>query len=276
MPADKNMPANKTFPSLQGCRIALTVAPDDPHSPADDLRMREAALFFYPVAQMLPPDSYDALDQALQDLQRGNATSLLLTTPYAVEAVAERMAHLKLAHDALSQAKIELYGAKTRITAQALFPSWGATLALEGSHDEAMAALQLGDADVVVVPVAQRMRSDWAAAIQTTGAQAQLVPAYRLLLGRGGDDLPGMLWGGLVDAIVFLTEDSVRHFVIRLKAEGGTLDMLGDVVVASMDAQTVAAAAAYGLHTRIMPPKPDYVLLAETLAHYFSAEPAQA
>jgi uroporphyrinogen-III synthase len=185
------------------------------------------------------------------------------------------MAQLKLAPDALSQAKIALYGAKTRITANALFPSWGAARILEGSHEKAIAALQLNDSDVVVIPVAQRTRSDWAAAIRTSGAQAQIVPAYRLLLGRGGDDLPGMLWGGLVDAIIFFTENSVRHFVIRLKAEGGTLDMLGDVVVASMDEQTATAAAAYGLHTQLLPPKPDYASLAETVAYYFSAEPVQ-
>ena len=95
-------------------------------------------------------------------------------------------------------------------------------------------------------------------------------------MGRGGDDLPGLLWGGLIDAIVFFTENGVRHFVIRLKVEGGSLDMLGDVVVACLDAQTAEAAKAYDLNVQVLPNDGTFAALAENLAHFFSTEAVQA
>src|SRR5690606_23800815 len=99
------------------------------------------------------------------------------------------------------------------------------------THEQLINAMQLTPDDAVVIPIAQRSRADWPELIASHGASADIVAAYRLLLGRGGDDVPGLLWEGNVDALFFLTENSVRHFAIRLKAEGGTLDMLNDVVV---------------------------------------------
>ena len=267
------MPSSKVIPTLQGCRIALTIAADDPFSPAAQLADREAQLFFYPVAQVLPPDSYNELDAALQRCGRGEIDWLLLTTPCAVEAVAERLRSLQIDPSTVNDLKFAFYGAKTRLTAASLFPSWKSALPEFATHQQQVEALQPGAEETVVIPTALRSRVDWPNLLRATGAETLAVPAYRLLLGRGGDDLPGLLWGGLVDAVLFFTENSVRHFVIRLKVEGGSLDMLGDVVVAAFDAQTAAAAQAYGLHVQVVPAQPTLDALAESLAAHFSTQP---
>jgi uroporphyrinogen-III synthase len=269
---DDIMPANKVSPSLQGCRVALTVSVDDPYSPANELREREASLLFYPTAQTMPPDSYDELDAALQHCQRGDVQWLLLATPRAVEAVAERMKHLGIAPSAFPEVRLALYGAMTRIVASRLLPEWQSSLPHFNSHQQLINAMALGAGNSVVVPLPQHSRADWLKLLSNQGAQVAAVPAYRLLLGRGGDDLPGLLWGGLVDAIVFLTENSVRHFVIRLKIEGGTPDMLGDVVVACLDPQSAEAAQAFGLKAQVVPEQYDFAALAAALAQHFTVQ----
>jgi uroporphyrinogen III methyltransferase/synthase len=264
------MPTNKVSPSLQGCRVALTSAPDSPNSLADQLREREAALYFYPGIQTLSPNGYDELDAALQRCQKNEISWLLLTTPCAVEAVAERLPQLGISN--LAETRMAFYGAMTRIRAAKLFPSVSSTLPHADNHQQLVDAMQLSADDAVLVPLAQNIRADWSTLLRATGAETIAVPAYRLILGRSGDDLPGLLWNGFIDAIVFFTENSVRHFAIRLKAEGGSLDMLKDVVVACLDPQTATAAQVYGLHVQVLPTEDSLAALAESLARFFSAE----
>ncbi len=269
------MPVNQAPPSLQGRRVALTLAADDPFSPADALRQAKAALLYYPVIQTLPPDSYDSLDNALKQSFGGEVDWLLLTTPCAVEAVASRLTHLGIAAADKPSAKVAYYGAKTQITAAALITTWqsalppGATTA--ATHEEMVSALRIGTGSQVAIPLAQRSRANWSELVTATGATLLDAPAYRLILGRGGDDLPALLWGGFVDSVIFLTENSLRHFSVRLKVEGGSLDMLRDVVVACLDQQTAAAARIFGLHVHVIPEQPTYDALVAGLAHHFSA-----
>src|SRR5437868_4271070 len=109
-----NSEAVKAKPSLQGCRIALPVDSNDPFAPVAELADLEAALLFYPVAQILPPDSYDELDQLLRHFHDGKIEWLLLATPCAVAAVAQRLKHLDIDPSSFSQGKVALYGALTR------------------------------------------------------------------------------------------------------------------------------------------------------------------
>jgi uroporphyrinogen-III synthase len=260
------MSTGKVPPSLQGCRIALTVAADDPISPAAELLDREAALFYYPVAQTLPPDDISALDNSLRECAAGTVRWLLLPTPRAVEATAEALARLNLGAADLQQVSIALYGAKTQLGFAHHFPTLRPARVAADSHPHMVELLDLSPGDRVVVPVAQRTRVDWPTLLAASGVEVLAPAAYRLLLGQGGDDLPGLLWGGLIDAVVFFTENSVRHFMIRLKAEGGTGDMLRHVVVAALDAPTAQAAQAYGFTHVVLPTEPTFAALAEALA----------
>lgn len=259
---------------LQNWRIALTASSDDPYMPIKQLKKLQAELYFYPVSQTLPPEGYTDFDAALQDAQTGNIRWLLLTTPCAVEAIAERIAQLDIPKRKLSKLQVATYGAKTTMAAQKLFPSWKLAVTNATDHAALIEQMQLTEADSVLVPLAQRSRADWPTLLRATGATTIAPQAYRLILGRGGDDLPGMLWGGDIDAIIFSTENSVRHFSIRLKAEGGTLDMLNDVAIVCLDPQTAHAAKAYGLVARIAPESYEPDAFMQTLTDHFALQPA--
>jgi uroporphyrinogen-III synthase len=268
---DYIMPANNVHPSLQGIRVALTVAADDPYSPADQVRDLEGSVLFYPVAQILPLDDYAEVDAALQRCRQGEIDWLLLTTPRVVEAVADRIAQLGLNPAEMAQLKIATYGARARLVLADRIPAWQSMLPFATTHQELLDAMALGAGDKVLLPLALHTHADWPRLLEATPAETIVAPAYRLLLGRDGDDVPAFLWAGLVDVVVFLTENSVRHFVTRLKEEGGTLDMLSDVPVAALDPQTAAAAQAYDLQVKVVPTEHTPAALADALAHYFSA-----
>lgn len=275
MAAKKQSPnANSSpKPTLQGWRLALTASADDPYMPVKQLQQLQADLYFYPVSQTLPPEGYTAFDEALQLAQKGKITWLLLTTPCAVEALAERMAQLDIAPKKLAKPKVATYGAKTAIAAQEIFPAWKIVVNAATDHETLIESMQLTTTDTVLVPLAQRSRADWATLLRATQANVIAPQAYRLILGRGGDDLPGLLWGGHIDALIFSTENSVRHFSIRLKAEGGTLDMLKDVAVICLDPQTAVAAKAYGITAQLVPESYTPDAFAAALAQHLSPQP---
>jgi uroporphyrinogen-III synthase len=266
------MPEDNASASLQGYRIALTIAASDRFSPAGELIDLEAGLIYYPVVQTVAPDDFDALDGTLKRWQAGEIEWLLLPTPCAVEAVADRLAHLEISANDMSRAKIAIYGAMTRLVAVELLPSNVDPVANASTHAKLVESMQLASASSIAVPIAQRSRADWHRLLAATGATVFTPPAYHLKLGRGGDDLPGALWGGIVDAVIFLTENSVRHFASRLKADGGSLDMLKDVVVATLDPQTATAAHSFGLNPQVSPADQRLQSLAAELAQFFSSD----
>jgi len=266
------MPEDKASASLQGCRIALTITAGDRYSPEAMLTDLEAGLLYYPVVQTVPPDNFDALDDTLKRWQAGEIEWLLLATPCAVEAVADRIAHLEISANDVSSAKIAIYGAMTRIVTAQLLPSKVDQVPSVSTHAKLVESMQLAGASSIAIPSAQRSRANWQRVLAATGANLFSPPAYHLKLGRGGDDLPGELWGGIIDAIIFLTENSVRHFAARLKADGGSLDMLKDVVVATLDPQTATAAHGYGLNPQISPADQRLPSLALELAEFFSSD----
>ena len=270
------MSTNQLTPSLHGCRIALIGAADDPISPASGFLARAAEVVYYPPAQLLPADNDAALEMALTRCVNGEAEWLLLPSPNAVEAVAAWLARQEMTPDALRPVKLALYGTMTALTAAARLPNLPSALPSPTTHQQLIDAMNLTPDDRVIVPLTQHARSDWSNLIESTGAEAITIPAYRLIVGRGGDDLPGMLWGGLIDALVFLTESSVRHFSIRLKLEGGSLDMLEDVAIVCLDPQTAIAARAYDLNVHVTATDGDFANLAESLAHHLNHETVNA
>lgn len=264
------MSANNVHPSLQGIRVALTFAEDDPFSPAEQVRDLEGSVLFYPVAHISPLDDYSEIDGALQRCRQGEIDWLLLTTPRVVEAVADRLSQLGLNPAEIDKLRIATYGAATRLVLANRIPAWHSALPFATTHQEVVDAMMLGSGDKVLLPLALHSHADWPRLLEAALAETIVAPAYRLLLGRDGDDLPAFLWAGLVDVVIFLTENSVRHFVTRLKEEGGTLDMLADVPVAALDPQTAAAAQAYGLQAKIAPDEYTLDALADAIAHFFS------
>jgi uroporphyrinogen-III synthase len=96
---------------LSGRRILITRARHQAQSLASALEEKGATVVAIPAIEILPPDSYDALDAALWNAK--NYQWLVVTSANGAEVLAERLAALKLPTAALDPLKIAAIGPAT-------------------------------------------------------------------------------------------------------------------------------------------------------------------
>ncbi len=262
-------------PTLEGRRVALAVSANDTFTPAPHLAALGAGLVFYPCAEMMPLDSTTELDLLLHRTVQGEFDWLLLATAEAVRAVAARLAALGLSSRDLQAARVAAYGAITRLVLADVLPEYSSPIGEATRHADLVNAMHLSPHARVLLLEAAGARTDWVQLLTEYRAQVTSVPAYRLMLAHGGDPLPAMLWSGQVDAMVFTSEDNVRHFTKRLTLDGGALAMLDDVYVACIDPQTATAAQALGVHVQVVPAVHSPEALAQDLARFFASRAAR-
>lgn len=258
--------------ALAGKCIGLALDADADYSPAPALAQQSAELIYYPCEEMLPLDDPSEFDAAIQALADGEYDGLLLTTPDAVAALLTRLDALGLERDMLHKAKIAVYGADTQLALQT-------QLGINGSpqhttdHAAFVAALDPQPGSRFLLPIPAGRTPTWTERLTAREARVTTVPAYRAHMRRDGDDLPGMLWAGSIDAMVFVSADNVQYFATRLRHDGATLAMLDHVTIACIDQSTANAAAIFGLHVALIAPDPTSESLAQALVDYFAAHP---
>jgi len=259
-----------TQPTLANRRVALAGAADDAFTPAPPLLALDAEVTFYPCADSVPPADTTDFDQALRQATSGAYDWLVFPTSGAVRAVAARLGHLGLKATDLRNIKIAAFGTMTRLVIHELLSALVIATPDTASHAELATAMQLTPGARLLVIQPARARTDWTRLFKDHQATVTSVAGYRLMLGQGGDPLPAMLWAGEVDAIAFVSENNVRHFIKRLQSDGGSLSMLDHVTVACIDPQTAASARALNLHVQVVPTDHTPAGLAHALAQYLT------
>lgn len=268
-------PTKSTAP-LSGLHIGVALAADASYSPAPLLARQGAEISYYPCEEMLPLDDLSDLDKAIQDAAEGKFDRILVTTPESVLTLLQRIEALGLDAKRLQQSNLAVFGVDTQM-------ALAAELGQPSADNEDMPTdyasfvkaldVQPGNTYLLLVPAGRT--PEWPEQISAQGAEVSIVPAYRAHMRRDGDDLPGLLWAGRIDTMVFVSADNVRYFATRLRHDGATLAMLDHVPVACIDQRTADTAATYGLRVPIIAPAPTPDALAQAIADYF-AEPNHA
>lgn len=96
---------------LAGRKILITRARHQAQSLASALEEKGATVVAIPAIEIIPPDSYDALDAALWNAKKYQW--LVVTSANGAEVLAERLAALKLPRDALDAFKVAAIGPAT-------------------------------------------------------------------------------------------------------------------------------------------------------------------
>ena len=104
---------------LSGRRILVTRAKEQAGKLQEKLEAAGAEVIAIPAIEIAPPDSYVALDTALQQILSYDC--LVLTSANAVGAIVERARHLSIPITNLSAVFIAAIG---NATADALTPTW--------------------------------------------------------------------------------------------------------------------------------------------------------
>lgn len=252
---------------LEGVRIAVTHAADQAEEQSRQFGALGAQVLLYPAIEVAPYEKSDELDAALRAAAEGEYDWLVLNDADTILVVAERVNALGIDPQRIPRRlKVATIGCMTEQWTQELL-GISSDFAPEIYTPEYVAEeLHLSAGQRVLLPQSSMTRATLAHCLRGTGAEVTAINAYRTLIGRGGDPVPAMLWEGKIDAITFTFPTAVRYFSRRLKAEGGTLAMLDNVIVGCIGPLTASAAEDLGIHVDFVPEEHTITGLVQTMA----------
>lgn len=274
---------------LSGKRVVITRAQNQSDTLVALLREAGAQPLFYPSIDIAPPEDSAPLDQALRQI--GAFDWLIVTSANTVRALADRFVALGVPFSALQHLRIAAVGPATANAArellgiEAVVPSEHEAQPADGARahrhrgtsansdeynaDALARRLHLPGGSRVLLPQSEIASPLLADLLAQRGADVQIVTAYRTVRGSGGDPVPQLLAQGEVDAVIFTSGSTVRYFVERVAAEGGSNSDLARVVIACIGTSTAHAARHAGLTATVVPPISTLPALVRSLEAHF-------
>ena len=234
-----------------------------------ELENRGAVPVLYPCIAIEQPDDTRDIDYGLKLTVRGEHDWIVFTSANTVTAVARRLDDLGLERSRLSAAKVAAVGPGT---AEAVGSELGIEVAVVPPHHEAeglVEALSGVSGKRMFLPQSDLARPILADGLTKAGAVVRTAAAYRTVLGRGGADVPVLLFRNAIDAVTFTSSSTVDNFVTRFSREGGDLASLKNVCVACLGAKTTKTAEGHGIGVTITPEENTIDALVGALAAHF-------
>ena len=269
-------PESSSDRPLVGRTIVITRA----RTQADEfLRALEelgANVIVCPTIEITEPESYDRLDEALNDLY--GYDWLVFTSVNGVDHFLRRFNSAGLDVTQLDEMRVCAIGEATATrlgeaqihvdVVPAEFKAEGVFAALEqySGGPEALRGLNF------LIPRAAIARDYLPRALSAAGARVDVVPAYRTVLPDNLDrgKISAML-AGSADCIAFTSSSTVRNLA-QLFDTPDLSQKLPGVVVACIGDITAQTAVEYGLQPLIQPREFTVPALAQAIGEYFSTE----
>lgn len=259
---------------LSGKLVVNTRSPRQAPELDEFLAERGAIPISYPCIDIAPPRDQTALERALGELSSGVYDWLVFTSSNAVAAVAAAAGVLGCGGSAAlssetGQTRVAVVGPGTAAAVRRLL---GLSVDLEPRvHTAEALAEELVARKVrkALIPAAEGARDVLSGTLAMNGAEAEVVTAYRTVLGQGGADLPELLGKGRVDAVIFTSPSTIENLVLRLERENGDWDRLAATCIACIGPVTSQAAMRKGLCVDVAPQDHSIGGLVEALEIYF-------
>ena len=257
---------------LFGKRVVLTRAQEQAQEFSQLLAAYGAEPVEVPTIQIVPPASWQAIDDAVTRL---SAYQWLIFT--SVNGVRPFMDRLHAAgRDARALANLRLCAIGPR-TAQELV-TYGLTpdvVPTEFQAEGVIAAVaRVGiRGSHILIPRAEVAREILPEQLRELGATVEVIPVYRTIApALDVASLTQQLHDGRVAAVTFTSSSTVRNFVELLGGQDAVRPLLAGVVVACIGPITASTAKEYGLTVTVMPAENTVPALAEAIVRYFKKE----
>src|SRR5690242_7742401 len=198
---------------LAGKRILVTRAHKQAEGLSLLLRGCGAEVIEAPVIEIRPPDSFSALDEALQNILQYDW--LILTSVNGVEALFSRLEPLGLSIDSLQHLKIAAIGPATEERIQ----DHGLVVDLVPSRYVAEAVVHVLRKQVkgerVLLVRAKVARDVIPEELRHAGANVEVVEAYQTVIPEGAKDRLQRIFAEseLPDAVTFTSSSTVKNFL---------------------------------------------------------------
>lgn len=265
---------------LAGRTVVLTRARAQAEEFAATLEGYGARVVACPVIEIVPPDTYAPLDEAIDNLY--GYDWLIFTSTNGVEHFLRRLAASGRDVSDLDELRVCAIGTATaeRLREAHIhvdvvpeqFKAEGVFAALEAFVGGREALENLN----ILIPRAAVARDYLPRALEEAGARVDTVAAYRTVRPATTDRarVEALLLGGGVDCITFTSSSTVTNFA-QLFDTNDLSGLLRGVRVACIGDITAATAADYGLTTDIQPGEFTTPALARAIADYFSGSPSK-
>lgn len=251
---------------LSGARVLVTRSAEQAQPLAEALRALGVEPVVVPTIEIVPPPSFDELDQAIAELDRTDY--LILTSVNAVTAFFDRLSTHEHAAKALAGLQTVAVGPKS---AEAVATHGVvADLVPEDYRAEGVVALLQGrvSGKRLLYPKAALARDLIPAELTAAGAEVLAPVAYASAPpADAAEKLQRALTNGL-DLLTFTASSTVRNFVDLLDTE--SLALAKKTPVASIGPLTTATAKKLGFNVVVEPEKSTLEALVEAIRKYFS------
>lgn len=234
-----------------------------------------ARVIYCPTIEIVEPESYALLDQAIQNLY--GYDWLIFTSVNGVDYFLRRLN--QLGHDVseLDDARVCAIGEATaeRLREASIHVD---VLPEEFKAEGIFSALErfIGGSGAFdglnfLIPRAAQARDYLPRALESAGARCDVVPVYRTVAPQDTERrrVEALLAGGAVDCITFTSSSTVRNFA-ELFDTTDLSGLLAGVSVACIGDITASTAAEHGLKTDIQPAEFTTDALARAIAGFFS------
>jgi len=251
-------------------RIVITRAVHQAGELEEALRWRGAIPLSYPCIQIEPVPDASLLCNAIYEALAGKYDWLILTSANTVQTLHDQLVQMNIAPAALGYLRVGVVGAGTAAAAQSKLGFQAEFIPSEYTGEQFAQALFIEAGQRVFLPQSAIAGDDLSAILRNRGVNVTVVPAYQTVIGRGGIDLVPMLRESKVDAVTFTSASTVKNFLVRLEAEGGTLDLLSPVSIGCIGSKTAASARLHQLNVHVVPSEHTVASLVEALEMYYA------
>ena len=205
---------------LAGRRIVVTRAAQQSGGLRERLEQQGAEVLLLPTIEIVPPDSYAPLDDALR--QAGVFDWLVVTSANAVRVMGERLTTLGLGVQSLAHVRCAAVGPSTAEVLREL--GFAVDVVPERYVGEALAdalADRVRGQRVLLVRAAVA-RDVVPEALRASGAEVTIVDAYRTVVPADAAGRARAIFGAesLPDAVVFTSGSTVTHLLDVLREAG--------------------------------------------------------
>ncbi len=275
---------SKSYPPLLGKHIVVTRAVEQSSVFCDCLKSLGASVLEFPALEIVPPSNWDAVDQALQQLEQFQW--LLLTSANAVDYFFQGLTRLKKDARALSGVKIAVVGRKTAqaLHSKGIIPDFIPENYVADSLLETFPEAQdLSGLSLLFPRVESGGRDVLVQAFRARGADVTEVAIYQsrcpLTIPEG---IVAALRDQQIDAITFASSKTVRHVIqLLIQATESTdepakrvQEWFASICIASIGPQTTQTCVE--LLGRVDVEAREYTLegLTQSLIDYYRPQPS--
>lgn len=262
---------------LFGRRIVVTRAREQASAFLERLSLLGAECIEFPTIQILPPESWEALDKAIEVID--SYDWILFTSVNGAKYFLERLSALGKDVRDLKGIRIGAIGPKTA----EVWIRMGIRPDLVPNEYRAEAVVEsIGKWGVrgarVLLPRAAGAREVLPEELAKMGAQVQVVTTYRTLRpDQEKGRLREMLSKGEIDMVTFTSSSTVHNFIGMFDDDQEELKTwMAKTAVACIGPVTASTAEHVGLRVRVMPSRYTIEALEESIVRYFSGTDADS